>query len=88
LINRPEEKRSAIAVVQTVPSGQSLEILSKFAADSALTDDACSAMVDLASKNTPGMSKDARRAALQTAIEKSTNEDTKKRAQAALDKIR
>ena len=88
LINRPEEKRSAIAVVQTVPSGQSLEILSKFAADSALTDDACSAMVDLASKNTPGMSKDARRTALQTAIEKSTNEDTKKRAQAALDKIR
>ena len=59
-------------------------MLSKFAGDSALTDDACSAIVDLAGKNSLGISKDARRSALQTAIEKSTNEATTKRAQAML----
>jgi HEAT repeat protein len=88
LMNRFEEKRSAIAVVQSVPSAASLEMLVKFAGDPALTDDACSAIVELAGKRLPGVSSESRRSALQAAIDKSSNEETRKRARAALEKIR
>jgi len=88
LMNRPEEKRSAIAVVQSVPSEAALELLTKFAAEPDLTEDACSAIVDLASKRMTGVSAETRQAALQTSLEKSQNETTKKRATEALAKIR
>lgn len=88
LMSRPEEKRSAMAVVQSVHSSAALETLVKFAAEPALTEDACSAITDLAAKNIPGVTSDARRQALQTAIEKSANEQTRKKAREALAKIR
>ncbi|HZR16950.1 MAG TPA: HEAT repeat domain-containing protein [Verrucomicrobiae bacterium] len=88
LMNRPEEKRSAITVVQSIPSAAALDRLVKFAADPALSEDACSAIVDLAGKRMPGISADARREALQTAVDKSSNEETRKRARAALEKVR
>ena len=88
LMTRPEEKRSAMAVVQSVHSSAALETLVKFAAEPALTEDACSAIADLAGKNIPGVTSDARRQALQTAIEKSGNEQTRKKAREALAKIR
>ena len=87
-MTRPEEKRSAIAVVQSVPSGASLDMLVKFAAEPAITEDACSAIVDLAGKKAPGISSESRRLALQTPIEKSANEETKKKAREALARIR
>jgi HEAT repeat protein len=88
LMTRPEEKRSAIAVVQSVPTTAALDALVRFAAEPALTEDACSAIVDVAGKKMPGVSSESRRLALQTPIEKSANEETKKRAQDALAKIR
>jgi HEAT repeat protein len=87
LLNRPEEKRSAIAVVQSVPSAECLEMLASFAAEPALADDACSAIVDLAAKNISGVSNDARRQALQTALDKSSNDETKNKAKRAIDRI-
>lgn len=88
LMTRPEEKRSAIAVVQSVPTSAALQALVKFAAEPTLTEDACSAIVDLAGKKMPGVSSESRRLALQTPIEKSANEETKRKAQDALAKIR
>ena len=87
LLNRPEEKRSAIAVVQSVSSADALEMLASFASEPAVTDDACSAIVDLAAKNMSGVSNDARRVALQTALDKSSNDETKNKAKRSLDKI-
>jgi HEAT repeat protein len=87
-MTRPEEKRSAIAVVQSIPAAKSLELLMTFAADPALKEDACLAIVDFAGRNLPGVSADSRRSALQSSIDKSTNEETKKRARANLAKIR
>lgn len=88
LMDRPEEKRSAIAVVQSIPSSGSLDLLMKFAADPALTEDAYSAIAEFAGKNLPGISADSRRAALQTAMDKSANDETRKRAKVALTRVR
>jgi HEAT repeat protein len=88
VMTRPEEKRSAIAVVQSVPSAAALETLVKFAGEPALTEDACTAIVEMAGRNLPGITSEARRLALQTPIEKSANEQTKNKAKAALAKIR
>jgi HEAT repeat protein len=87
LMARSEEKQSAIAVIQTVPTASALEMLVAFAQEPAVAEDACSAIVDLAGKNMPGVSGQSRRLALQTPIEKSSNEATKKKATAALAKI-
>jgi HEAT repeat protein len=88
LISRPEEKRAAIAVVQSIPSAAALQMLSKLAEEPAVTEDACSAIVDLAGRNLPGVPGESRRLALQTPLEKSKNEETKHKAQMALAKIR
>ena len=88
LMNRPEEKRSAIAVVQSIPTAGALELLVKLAQEPEITEDASSAIVDLAGKNMPGVSGESRRLALQTPLEKSRNEDTKNKAKVALSKIR
>ena len=87
-MSRPEEKRAAIAVVQSVPSAAALEALVKMAAEPALTEDACSAIVDLAGKRMPGVSNEARRMALQTPLEKSASDQTKQKAREALARIR
>ena len=88
LINRPEEKRSAIAVLQSIPTAASLETLVKLAQEPAVTEDACTAIVDLAGKRMPGVSSEGRRLALQTPIEKSQNEETRNKAREVLAKIR
>jgi HEAT repeat protein len=88
LMNRAEEKRAAIAVVQSIPTAAGLAMLAKFAEEPALAEDACSAIVEIASKNLPGVTGESRRLALQTPIEKSKNEQTRKKATEALAKIR
>lgn len=88
LMNRPEEKRSAIAVVQSVPTAGALEMLVKFAGEPGLTEDACSAIVDVAGKGTRGVSAESRRVALQAVLDKSKNETTRNRATKALGKLR
>ena len=80
LINRPEEKRLAIAAIGGVPTPGALELLVTFAAEPAVAEDACSAIVKLAGSNLPGVSKEQRQKALQLAVEKATSVATRKKA--------
>jgi hypothetical protein len=84
LANRPEEKRLAIAVLGTVPASSSLELLTTLAADPAVAEEAYSAMVSLAGKDVQGLSKDQRRSAVQTVLEKSKNRGTRRKAEEAM----
>jgi HEAT repeat protein len=83
LLKRPEEKRLAIAVIHNIPNTEALELLAGFAADSALAEDACSALVKLAAKDN-GLQKEQRQKALQTVITTSSDDATKKKAEEAL----
>jgi HEAT repeat protein len=87
LTSRPEEKQLAIAVVQSVPSASALDILVNLSGEPAVLEEACSAIVDSAGKEMPGVSAADRRKALQTAFDKTKNEGTKKKASAALAKM-
>jgi HEAT repeat protein len=87
LLQRQEEKRAAIGVVGAIPSAGALDILTTFAADSAVADDACSAIVKLAGKTAKGFSKEDRRKALEAVVEKSQSGDTKRKAEDLLKKI-
>lgn len=87
LMSRPEEKQLAIAVVQSVPTAGALELLVNLSGEPSVLEDACSAIVDIATRNIPGVAAADRRKALQTALEKSNNEATKRKATAALAKI-
>jgi HEAT repeat protein len=80
LIKRPEEKRLAIAAVGAIPNAGVLELLATFAADPAVAEDACSAIVKLADGNLPGVSKEQRQKALEVAAEKATSSATRKKA--------
>ncbi len=84
LMTRPEEKRQAIAVIHGISSVQALEMLTDFAQDPAATEDACSALVDAASKNTPGLAKAEREKALNAALAHSKNSTTRRKAERAL----
>ena len=87
-IKRPEEERQAIAVLAEAPIASSLELLSTLAEDPAVAEEAYSAMVQVASQDISGLSKDQRRQVLQTVIEKSRNNRTKQRARKTLSGIR
>ena len=87
LLRRPEEKRLAIAVVGVVPTAGALELLTALAADPAVAEEACSAIVNLAGRNMQGVSRDQRQKALQTVVEKSKNDGMKKKAEEALRRI-
>jgi HEAT repeat protein len=87
LLSRPEEKRQAIAVIHGVRSAQALQILSRFAEDSAVAEDAFSALVEAASKDAPGLDKAEREKALHAALA-SKNDDTKHKAERALNKLK
>jgi HEAT repeat protein len=80
LIQRPEEKRLVIGVVDTIPTDRVLELLTTFAAEPATTDDACTAIVKLATGKMPAVSAEQRQKALQTVVDKSENDTTKKKA--------
>jgi HEAT repeat protein len=84
LIQRPEEKRQAVAIVGGLEAPGALEMLTRFAADSAVAEEACSAIVNLARRDLQGVSAEQRRSALQTVVERSTNARTKGRAQELL----
>jgi HEAT repeat protein len=85
LMKRPEEKRLAITALHGIQTPGALELLLSFASDSALVEDACSALVSLAGHRSGGsLSAAERKQALQTVINKSQNEATKTRAQEAL----
>lgn len=83
-IEKFQEKRQAIAAVSGVRSAGALELLTTFAADQAVSEEACSAIVNLAGRNAQGVSKEQRRKALQSVIEKSPNAGTRKKAEELL----
>jgi HEAT repeat protein len=86
-IKRPEEKRRAIAVLGDAPSPSALELLTTLAEDSAVAEEAYSAMVLIAGQEIPGVSNDQRRQVLKTVAEKSRNNGTKRRAQRTLSRM-
>jgi HEAT repeat protein len=88
LLTRPEEKQLAIAVIKTAPSPDGLNLLVNFAGETPVADEACSAIVDVARKSAPGLSKEDRQKALLTVAEKSTNDEVKHKAQEALSRIK
>ncbi len=85
LITRPEEKRLAIAALGSLPCRGALETLTVFAADPAVAEEACSAIVDLAGRNDlKDVAKDRLQHALRTAAQKATTDATRKRAEKIL----
>jgi HEAT repeat protein len=89
LLTRPEEKRLAIGVLGNIRSGGVLEALAAFVEDTTISDEAASAIIRLASaKDGRGFTKDQRTKALQTVIDKSQNEATKKKADDALKTVK
>jgi HEAT repeat protein len=87
-IKRTEEKRQAISVLGEAPSVSALELLTPLAENPAFTEETYSAMTRIAGQNVSGISKDQRRQVLQTVLEKSRNEGTKRRARKILSGIR
>jgi HEAT repeat protein len=87
LLKRPEEQRLAIGVIGDIPTAQSLELLVAFAAEPAIADDACSAVVKLAGDKGSGIAKEQRQQALQTVVEKSTQDETRQKAKQMLKAI-
>jgi len=84
LIQRPEEKRLAIAAVGGVRGSGVLELLTTFAADQTVAEEACSAIVGLAGRDISGVSAEQRRKALQMVVEKSKNAGTRRKAEESL----
>ncbi len=85
LASRPEEKKLAIAVLATINSTASLETLTAMAAEPAIAQEACLAIVKLAGE--PGgkaLGKAALKKALETVVAKSKSDQAKKKARAAL----
>ncbi len=87
LLTRPDEKRLAIATVSDIPNAGALKLLSGFAAEPEVADDACSAILRAAARKLPGVSPEQREQALRLVVEKSTNAGLKTRAEAALKSI-
>jgi HEAT repeat protein len=87
LLTRPEEKRQAIAVIHGISSAKALEILTRFAEDSAVAEDAFSGLVEAASRDAAGLAKADREKALNTALA-SKNNTTRKKAEQALNKLK
>jgi HEAT repeat protein len=87
LLKRPEEKRLAIAALDGISTPAALEMLTTFAAEPAIADDACSAILSVTGKSVEAVPKEQRQKALQLVVENSKSADTKKRAEDLLKKI-
>ncbi len=81
LFKRPEETRLAIAALGSIPCGAALEPLVAFAADAEVAEDACSAIVNLAGRELAGATNEQRQQALQTVLDTSKNDATKRKAE-------
>jgi HEAT repeat protein len=89
LITRAEEKRLAIKALGAAPTGPSLEMLAAYAAEPAVAEEACLAILDVAVKDDlKDGPKELRQKSLQTVVDKSTVRRTQQRAREALKTIR
>lgn len=85
LIQRPEEQRLAIAALRSMPCVAALDLLTTLAANPAVSEEACLAILTVApSKNLKDASKEQRQKALETVVTTSQNAGTKKKAEDAL----
>jgi HEAT repeat protein len=83
----PEEKQAAISALATLRTAGALDLLQSLAAEAAVAEEAHSALVTLASREIPEVSKEKRRAVLQEVAAKTRNDATRKRAEEALRRI-
>jgi len=82
LVTRAEEKRLVIATIGSLPTGGALEMLAGFAADPAVSEEACAAIVNLAARSDlKDLSNQQRQKALRTAAEHAKADTTKKKAE-------
>ena len=88
LLTRADEKRLAISVLGSIPSGESLEKLAAFAAEPELADDAGGAIVNLSRRNAKDIPAEQRHKALQVVVEKAKDESTRNRAAETLKSIK
>jgi HEAT repeat protein len=89
MITRAEEKRLAISALSATATGSALELLVAFASDPATTEEACLAIVSTAGKDDlKDTSKELRQKSLQTVLEKSKVDRTKRKAEEVLRRIR
>lgn len=84
-LKQPAEKRLAIATLAGIPTAKTLSSLGALAEDPAIAEEACLALVNLATaKSLEDSTPTARRTALQKVIDKSRNDATRKKASDAL----
>jgi HEAT repeat protein len=89
LLKTPDDTRLAISVLSAIPTAGSLDQLTTFTQDSAVTEEACQALLRIAGdKNQVDVPADARRKALQTVVDKSESDATKKKASTALKQLK
>jgi HEAT repeat protein len=87
-LKQPQQKRLAISTLGAIPSAGAVELLLDFAGDPAFTEEACLAIVNVATgPSLEGGTKELRQKALQAVLEKSKNEATRKRAADAVKRI-
>jgi HEAT repeat protein len=87
-LKQAQEKRLAISTLSGIPAAPTLESLATLAGDPAVAEEACLALVNVATaKDLEGAGPEARRQALRTALEKSKSEATQKKASDALKAI-
>jgi HEAT repeat protein len=84
LLRRTDEKTTAIAVLQGISSAAALERLAAFASEPAVANDACGALVRAVTQNKPSISIVQRQQALRVVIQKSTQKETRQKAEEAL----
>jgi HEAT repeat protein len=87
LIKRPEEKGAAVAVLRSTQATSALELLTEFAGDPGVAEEACAAIIDSAGKSKSAIPKTDRQKALQLALEKSANDTNRKKAAEALKRL-
>ena len=85
LLKQPQEKRLAISALSGIPTARTLESLATLAEDPAIAEEACLAIVNVATaKGLQSASKETRQKALQTALDQSKSDSTRKKAGEAL----
>ncbi|MHB1309929.1 MAG: HEAT repeat domain-containing protein [Limisphaerales bacterium] len=89
LAKRPEEKRLAITALSAAPGREALEALLTLGADTTVAEEAWMSVANLAGRDDlKGASRDLRQKSLQTVLQESKAEATRKKADAALKKLR
>lgn len=88
LMQRPEEKRSAIAFVQKIHTPGSLKLLASMTDQAGVADEACSAIVDVAGRQRNGITKEDRQQALQAVVEKCKDDSVKQKAEKVLEQLK